>query len=161
MDNSSNNDESVSSESMMIDSCISNIKSKKIKGISEFSLRKDSKILKEEDQSQFCSIHNLQLMYFCETCKKPICSDCAMLSKNHKNHEFQSINNIYQQHLSKIQEESLLLQAKIRYLNQLVINLDEQIEQVNSNKEERQQELIVFIEQVQQKLDLTHKSKLC
>ena len=60
-----------------------------------------------------------------------------MLGKKHKNHDFESIKNIYEQHVELIKSQTHQLQAKIKYLTQLMMQVDEQIETVNTNKEIR------------------------
>ena len=39
-----------------------------------------------KNKKDLCNEHNTALNYFCNTCKKPICSDCAMFGNDHKQH---------------------------------------------------------------------------
>lgn len=42
-----------------------------------------------------------------------ICSDCAMFGNDHKNHEFEKIDKIYEIHIEKINKEAYILKKKL------------------------------------------------
>lgn len=46
----------------------------------------DSKVKPEE--TDMCELHKIKMSYYCISCAKSICSDCAMFSEAHKSHEF-------------------------------------------------------------------------
>lgn len=52
-----------------------------------------------------CLDHGGELMYFCKTCKKPICPDCAMFGNEHKGHEFERLSNVVDHHVELIKKE--------------------------------------------------------
>ena len=41
-----------------------------------------------------CKEHKTPLSYYCNTCKKPICSDCAMFGDTHKSHQFERLKDV-------------------------------------------------------------------
>jgi len=54
----------------------------------------DGRILK--NGSEVCRDHGVQLDYYCQTCKEPICSECAMFGGDkHKDHKFLRLAEVY------------------------------------------------------------------
>lgn len=39
--------------------------------------------MRNTDTGEICDEHQLQMVYYCVTCLKSVCSDCGMFSKNH------------------------------------------------------------------------------
>jgi tripartite motif-containing protein 37 len=51
-------------------------------------------------------LHDTALNYYCNTCTKAICSDCAMFGEEHKAHQFERLQVVYQRHVDSIRVES-------------------------------------------------------
>ena len=78
----------------------------------------------ENNNGEFCPLHHLPMNYFCATCQAPVCSDCAIVDNKHKNHNFCSIKEVYQEHLSKIEDELGKLQEKLENSKSLISDVD-------------------------------------
>ena len=58
---------------------------------------KNQEQVAKQKNIEYCSVHTkTQLDYFCNTCRKPICSDCAMMGDTHKHHSFEKLKKIYE-----------------------------------------------------------------
>jgi len=109
---------------------------------------------------EHCTEHDTELNYYCKSCEKPICSDCAMFGDSHKNHEFEKLVNVYNKHLQKIKREKEVQDDKLGELNSLVGNIDKYIEQITSAKEERFKEIDKCVENIHKKLENQMKDKV-
>ncbi len=58
-------------------------------------------------------MHDTALNYYCNTCKKPICSDCAMFGEEHKSHEFEKLQVVYERHIELIKKEANGLRKRL------------------------------------------------
>lgn len=94
------------------------------------------------------------------TCSLAICSDCAMFGLEHKGHEFQHLSNIHEKHVENIKHEAQSLRKRLKDLALILHNLDTNIEKIRKNKEDKSNELVVSMEQMQAKLDSQLKAKL-
>eukprot|EP00002_Diphylleia_rotans_P023896 TRINITY_DN4707_c0_g2_i2.p1 TRINITY_DN4707_c0_g2~~TRINITY_DN4707_c0_g2_i2.p1 ORF type:complete len:931 (-),score=180.40 TRINITY_DN4707_c0_g2_i2:331-3123(-) len=109
---------------------------------------------------EICKIHNANLYYFCKTCTTPICSDCAMFSEQHKGHQFEHLNAVYDTHVEAIRKEAGSLQKRLKDLFLLMQGVEENIQKVTKTKEDYAGELRLMVEQMQGRLDAQLKSKL-
>lgn len=115
---------------------------------------------KTEEVSDKCAVHNCPLNYFCTTCDNPICSDCAMFSTDHKGHEFQHLQSVYKKHVEQINVESKSLSKRVKDLEILLAELDVNIDKFRTAKEEKSRELVLYMEQIQCRLENQLKEKL-
>lgn len=81
-----------------------------------------------------CPQHGTQLSYFCKTCKRPICSDCAMFGDQHKNHKFEKLDDVYTRHVSLIKGEAGALSRRLRDLKSNISEVQSSIEKVQKAK---------------------------
>ena len=100
-----------------------------------------------------CSEHNTALNYFCNTCKKPICSDCAMFGNEHKQHQFERLNEVYERHVEVIRKEANGLRKRLKELNFYMGEVQTTIERVTKGKEDKVKEIEMFVENIQAKLN--------
>jgi hypothetical protein len=42
---------------------------------------------KKTEETEICSKHQIQNLYYCADCEMPLCSDCYMLEDKHKKHK--------------------------------------------------------------------------
>ena len=68
-------------------------------------------------RKEMCTQHKTPLSYYCNTCKKPICSDCAMFGDAHKSHQFERLKDVYGRHVELIRGEASGLRRRLRDLN--------------------------------------------
>ena len=52
-----------------------------------------------------CSDHQIQMRYFCETCKVPFCPDCSTFGDGHKGHKIALLSKIYQGQRDRIHQD--------------------------------------------------------
>ena len=95
-----------------------------------------------------CTQHETPLSYYCNTCKKPICSDCAMFGDAHKSHQFERLKDVYGRHVELIRGEASGLRRRLRDLNGNVNEVHQTIEKVKKAKQDRVKELDSFVENI-------------
>ncbi|OMJ81141.1 hypothetical protein SteCoe_18456 [Stentor coeruleus] len=115
--------------------------------------------VKNEDALDKCLMHNCPLNYYCVNCQNPICSDCAMFSTEHKGHEFQHLQNIYKKHVEQINTESKVLSTRVKDLEKILTDIDINIDKIRLAKEDKSRELIIYMDQVQSRLEAQLKEK--
>lgn len=75
----------------------------------------DGTILK--NGSELCKEHGNKMEYYCQTCKIPICSDCAMFGGDkHKDHKFMKLGEVYEKHCDVIKKEAQGLKKRLKEL---------------------------------------------
>lgn len=115
--------------------------------------------VKNEEVSDKCTLHNCPLNYYCVSCQSPICSDCAMFSVEHKGHEFQHLQNVYKKHVEQINNESKVLSKRVKDLEKILTDIDINIDKFRLAKEDKSRELIIYMDQVQSRLEAKLKEK--
>jgi len=113
------------------------------------------------DGNELCKDHGARLDYFCQTCKKPICSECAMFGGNdHKDHKFMRLGEVYDKHCDVIKKEAIGLKKRLKELKNYTNDVETTIEKVTKAKEEKSKEIENFNENIQHKLNTKLKNKL-
>ncbi|EFC39449.1 predicted protein [Naegleria gruberi] len=110
--------------------------------------------------NEHCSSHDLPLIYYCETCKEPICSDCAMFEEKHKNHKFKKVNEVYKECVDIVKVESETVKTRLKDLNSLTLSIEENIKRITKAKEETLKTINETVEEMRTNLDSLYKSKL-
>ncbi|ETE61842.1 E3 ubiquitin-protein ligase TRIM37 [Ophiophagus hannah] len=110
----------------------------------------------EENEKDKCENHHEKLSVFCWTCKKCICHQCALWGGMHGGHTFKPLAEIYEQHVTKVNEEV----AKLRRRLMELISLERNVEAVRSAKDERVREIRNAVEMMIARLDTQLKNKL-
>ena len=63
--------------------------------------------------TEMCHVHPTQpLAIYCETCKKQLCRDCVLMSKEHTNHEYGFFEKVAPKHREKVGLELSLIKAQ-------------------------------------------------
>eukprot|EP01135_Chromosphaera_perkinsii_P000117 Nk52_evm13s32 gene=Nk52_evmTU13s32 len=119
------------------------------------SNRKSARIHEDD-----CMEHLERVSVYCETCNLLICHKCALFKAEHKNHQFQSVDDIYNASMSSVNEQWIQLQARIKDFDSLGVQLDAEIEKLKLDKEERNLQLRTSLEQMMNRLDNELKDKL-
>ncbi|XP_027766343.1 E3 ubiquitin-protein ligase TRIM37-like, partial [Empidonax traillii] len=107
-----------------------------------------------------CENHHEKLSVFCWTCKKCICHQCALWGGMHGGHTFKPLAEIYEQHVTKVNEEVAKLRRRLMELISLVQEVERNVEAVRSAKDERVREIRNAVEMMIARLDTQLKNKL-
>ncbi|KAK2153303.1 hypothetical protein LSH36_301g02087 [Paralvinella palmiformis] len=114
-----------------------------------------------QDQGEdMCSIHNDKLSVYCWTCKVCICHQCALWGGTHTGHTFKPLNDVYEEHLSRINDEVNQLKRRHVELISLVQEVERNVESVKRAKDERVREIRNAVELMIARLESQLKSKL-
>nr|XP_033777562.1 E3 ubiquitin-protein ligase TRIM37 isoform X4 [Geotrypetes seraphini] len=114
----------------------------------------------EENEKDKCENHLEKLSVFCWTCKKCICHQCALWGGMHGGHTFKPLAEIYEQHVTKVNEEVAKLRRRLMELISLVQEVERNAEAVRSTKDERVREIRNAVEMMIARLDTQLKNKL-
>uniref|UniRef100_A0A8C8IY96 Tripartite motif containing 37 n=1 Tax=Oncorhynchus tshawytscha TaxID=74940 RepID=A0A8C8IY96_ONCTS len=114
----------------------------------------------EENDKDKCENHHEKLSVFCWTCKKCICHQCALWGGMHGGHTFKPLAEIYEQHVSKVNEEVAKLRRRLMELISLVQEVERNVEAVRGAKDERVREIRNAVEMMIARLDNQLKNKL-
>uniref|UniRef100_A0A8C1IBD3 Tripartite motif containing 37 n=1 Tax=Cyprinus carpio TaxID=7962 RepID=A0A8C1IBD3_CYPCA len=114
----------------------------------------------EENDKDKCENHHEKLSVFCWTCKKCICHQCALWGGMHGGHTFKPLAEIYEQHVTKVNEEVAKLQRRLMELISLVQEVEKNVEAVRGAKDERVREIRNAVEMMIARLDNQLKNKL-
>ncbi|XP_036078738.1 E3 ubiquitin-protein ligase TRIM37 isoform X5 [Rousettus aegyptiacus] len=107
-----------------------------------------------------CENHHEKLSVFCWTCKKCICHQCALWGGMHGGHTFKPLAEIYEQHVTKVNEEVAKLRRRLMELISLVQEVERNVEAVRNAKDERVREIRNAVEMMIARLDTQLKNKL-
>uniref|UniRef100_A0A673L7Y3 E3 ubiquitin-protein ligase TRIM37-like n=1 Tax=Sinocyclocheilus rhinocerous TaxID=307959 RepID=A0A673L7Y3_9TELE len=107
-----------------------------------------------------CENHHEKLSVFCWTCKKCICHQCALWGGMHGGHTFKPLAEIYEQHVTKVNEEVAKLRRRLMELISLVQEVEKNVEAVRGAKDERVREIRNAVEMMIARLDNQLKNKL-
>ncbi|XP_075417637.1 E3 ubiquitin-protein ligase TRIM37 isoform X5 [Tenrec ecaudatus] len=114
----------------------------------------------EENEKDKCENHHEKLSVFCWTCKKCICHQCALWGGMHGGHTFKPLTEIYEQHVTKVNEEVAKLRRRLMELISLVQEVERNVEAVRNAKDERVREIRNAVEMMIARLDTQLKNKL-
>ncbi|MEE6469625.1 hypothetical protein FKM82_008703 [Ascaphus truei] len=114
----------------------------------------------EENEKDKCENHHEKLSVFCWTCKICICHQCALWGGMHGGHTFKPLAEIYEQHVTKVNEEVAKLRRRLMELISLVQEVERNVEAVRSAKDERVREIRNAVEMMIARLDTQLKNKL-
>ncbi|CAG9333493.1 unnamed protein product [Blepharisma stoltei] len=128
--------------------------------VSEISQALESLQVSKPEPIEKCAAHSTPLSYYCLTCLKAVCSDCAMFGLEHKNHEFQRLSTVHEKHVEIIKHESQILRRRIWELSSILQEIDLNIAKVKKSNEEKSNELISSVQQMQERLDSELENRL-
>lgn len=122
-------------------------------------LNKYMKSGSDKQTSGVCNQHNSEVKYFCKQCSEPICSDCAVLGKEHKGHEFEHLKTIYESKLNKLKGKIGEAQTKITQMHVSVTEIDTIIKKLEEIKHEKKTRIINFQKKMKDKIDKEYRDK--
>lgn len=127
--------------------------------VNEITQALETLAVPKADPGEKCYEHECPLNYYCNTCSKAICSDCAMFSTAHQGHEFKHLSSVYNEHLQQINSESRILNKRILDLEEILKNVETSIEKLKVGKSDKNRELLICLDQMQARLDDQLKEK--
>lgn len=83
-----------------------------------------------------------------------------MFGDQHKNHQFEKLQKIYQIHLQKIKVEKEVLDDKLGEMNSKIAKINRQIDAITSAKMLRLREIDKYIENIQNTLETQASEKM-
>ncbi|XP_013393749.1 E3 ubiquitin-protein ligase TRIM37 [Lingula anatina] len=114
----------------------------------------------EDSDKDKCELHHEKLSVFCRSCSKCICHQCALWGGTHSGHTFMPLDEIYDEHVSRIREEMNQLKRRHIELISLVQDVERNVESVKNAKDERVREIRNAVELMIARLESQLKSKL-
>ena len=107
-----------------------------------------------------CKEHEQEIKYFCKQCLIPICSDCAMFSKDHKGHEFDHLKNVYDNSIVKLRSKVADAQNKVTSMQTSIKEIDAIMKKLEENKHEKKVLIAQFQKKFRDRLDKEYQEKI-
>ena len=124
-----------------------------------FEVEKNKNNLEEIKKENFCEEHEKKADVICITDKQIICTDCILFG-NHKNHEYNKIND-FKKKIRRSFAELESKNAKIDFIREKVINSKVIFrDEILKKKEVLKKEVIFIVNRVQEELDKKEKEIL-
>lgn len=107
-----------------------------------------------------CKEHEQEIKYFCKQCSLPICSDCAMFSKEHKGHEFDHLKNVYDHSIVVLRSKVADAQRKVTSMQISIKEIDAIMKKLEENKHEKKVLIAQFQKKFRDRLDKEYQEKI-
>ena len=107
-----------------------------------------------------CARHSQSLVYFCTTCKKAICSDCAMFEIEHKGHNFEHLEKTYKHIVEDIKEKSCFLKDRLASYRIIMKEVRKSIDTIKKAKDEKSDEILRIMKILNEKLEKQLSDKM-
>ncbi|KAK9712933.1 Tripartite motif containing 37 [Basidiobolus ranarum] len=89
-----------------------------------------------------CPKHETKISYYCKTCKVALCSDCAMFGDTHRDHEFERLQTIYEQHVDNLNQQGKELRQRLVKFEEMIKNVELRERLCRDAKSQAEQELL-------------------
>jgi tripartite motif-containing protein 37 len=89
-----------------------------------------------------------------------ICHHCALWGGNHSGHTFKPLDEVYEEHMGRLNEEVSQIKGRHVELVSIVQEVERNVENVKSAKDERVREIRNAVELMIARLETQLKSKL-
>lgn len=121
-----------------------------------------SSTLNNLNDKDLCGAHNEKLTVYCWTCKKCICPQCALfdLGGAHSGHSFKQLELVYETHINQVKEEVSQLRSRLVELIGFIQEVEQNVEVVRNAKDEKVREIRNAVELMVGRLDAQLKVKL-
>ena len=107
---------------------------------------------KKAEESEICSKHQIQNLYYCTDCEIPLCSDCYMLEDKHKKHKIKKIDDVYKTHLELIKLEKEGLDIEENTLRKYLKDISEKIIEIGNTKYKKIKEMDEFFKSIRNQI---------
>jgi hypothetical protein len=115
----------------------------------------------DEDEEERCPKHDLPLRYFCVTCSKLICSDCAVFSADHEHegHTFEKVSSIVERKMESLMKDMEKVQGYIKRLQRYSHFVDKNVQKLEKSKDHSVRKLRGAVRQMEERLEAQHRAK--
>ena len=107
---------------------------------------------KKVEETEICQKHEIQNLYYCIECEKPLCSDCYMLEDTHKKHKIKKIDDVYKSHLELIKTEKEGLDIEENTLKKYLKDINEKIIEIGNTKYKKIKEIEEFFKNIRNQI---------
>ena len=107
---------------------------------------------KKTEETEICSKHQIQNLYYCADCEMPLCSDCYMLEDKHKKHKIKKIDDVYKAHLELIKIEKEGLDIEETTLRKYLKDISEKIIEIGNTKYKKIKETEEFFKNIRNQI---------
>ena len=107
---------------------------------------------KKSEETEVCSKHQIQNLYYCADCEMPLCSDCYMLEERHKKHKIKKIDDVYKAHLELIKIEKEGLDIEENTLRKYLKDISEKIIEIGNTKYKKIKETEEFFKNIRSQI---------
>ena len=83
-----------------------------------------------------------------------------MFGNEHKDHKFEHLSNVYNQHLNNIKEEEKFIIKKLSEYSKLMDGLRKSIDEIQKSKDDKEEELVRVMGIFKERLELQLNDKL-
>jgi len=119
-----------------------------------------TQIKESEADKDKCEQHFEKLSVYCISCRTCICHLCALFVGQHSGHSFRPLDEEYEVHKKKINEEISALRRRLLELHGLIKDIDKNVQSVKSSKDDRVHDMKTVVDNMITKLELQKEAKL-
>ena len=105
-----------------------------------------------KEKNEICKKHQIEFLYYCDTCKIPLCSDCFMLEEDHKSHTIKKISEVYNDHLKLIKLSKETLETESKNLENNLKIITDKIVEIGNNKYQKIKETEELCRNIEKKI---------
>ncbi len=114
---------------------------------------------KETAKDEKCPVHHQSLMYFCATCQKSVCSDCAMFGSDHRDHKFEHLDKVYENHVQSIREAQTYIRQRLSGYLHNMDDIRQTLNELQKAKEDKMDESAKIFHEIKERLEFHLKTK--
>eukprot|EP00761_Pharyngomonas_kirbyi_P009368 gb/GECH01009384.1/.p1 GENE.gb/GECH01009384.1/~~gb/GECH01009384.1/.p1 ORF type:complete len:678 (+),score=182.24 gb/GECH01009384.1/:1-2034(+) len=115
----------------------------------------------KKDKEEECEKHKgVTLQYFCQVCQKALCPDCAIFTNEHQNHKILRLNDVYKEHVSKVEETANAVRFRKKELKNMLKKINSKVNSITAAKENKYLQFSAAIEKMQDQLNEQYQTKL-
>ncbi|ORX91641.1 hypothetical protein K493DRAFT_49616 [Basidiobolus meristosporus CBS 931.73] len=110
-------------------------------------------------KKDICPKHETKISYYCKTCKVALCSDCAMFGDDHREHEFERLQTIYEHHVSNLKKQGDELRQRLIKFEEMIKNVELRERLCRDAKSQAEEELLSLTQYYQNLLSTQLQQK--
>ncbi|KAL7054433.1 hypothetical protein AAHC03_026044 [Spirometra sp. Aus1] len=110
--------------------------------------------------SDICEPHRERLSVFCQTCDRAICHECALFESRHSQHTFRPLDDVYKEHIDRLQIEMDKLKLRHLEVRSLIQDVEKNMHSIKQAKDQRVREIRNAVELMVARLESQLSGKL-
>uniref|UniRef100_A0A0X3PZW0 E3 ubiquitin-protein ligase TRIM37 n=1 Tax=Schistocephalus solidus TaxID=70667 RepID=A0A0X3PZW0_SCHSO len=110
--------------------------------------------------SDICEPHHERLSVFCQTCDRAICHECALFESRHSQHTFRPLDDVYKEHIDRLQVEMDKLKLRHLEMRSLIQDVEKNMHSIKQAKDQRVREIRNAVELMVARLESQLSGKL-